>query len=47
MNIMIKIKYIIHCYILRDDDMISTYVNMLIAFVTPVMDVRDLFEDQV
>ena len=28
-------------YILWDDDMIHTYVNMCIAFVTRVMDVRD------
>ena len=28
-----------------DDDMIYTYVNMYIAFVTPVMDIRD--RDQV
>ena len=34
-------KYIIQQYILSDDDMIYTYVNIYIAFVTPVMDVRD------
>ena len=28
-------------YILNNDDMIYTYVNMYIAFVTPLMDVRD------
>ena len=28
-------------HILSDDDMIYTYVNMCIAFVTPLMDVRD------
>ena len=36
---------IIQCYILTDDDMIYTYVNMYMAFVTPDMDVRD--QDQV
>ena len=43
--IMTEIKYIIQRYTLSDDDMIYTYVNMYIAFVTPVMDVRD--RDQV
>ena len=38
-------KYIIEQYILSDDDMIYTYVNIYIVFVTPVMDVRD--RDQV
>ena len=28
-------------YILSDDDMIHTHVNMYIAFVTPDIDVRD------
>ena len=28
-------------YILSDDDMIYTYVNMCIAFVTPAIDVKD------
>ena len=28
-------------YIISDDDMIHTYVNMYITFLTPVMDVRD------
>ena len=27
--------------ILGDDDMIHTYVNMYIAFLTPAIDVRD------
>ena len=31
-------NYIIQHYILSDDDMIHTYVNMYIVFVTPVMD---------
>ena len=37
--------YIIQSFILSDDHTIYTYVNMYIAFVTPVMDVRD--RDQV
>ena len=36
-----EIKYIIQRYILSDDDMIYTHANMYIAFVTPVIDVRD------
>ena len=36
-----KPKYIIQHYVLTDDDMVHTYVNMYIALVTPVMDVRD------
>ena len=32
---------IIQCYILTNDDMIYTCVNMYMAFVTPDMDVRD------
>ena len=28
-------------YILSDDDMFHTYVNMYITFLTPIMDVRD------
>ena len=38
-------KYVIQCYILSDDAMIYTYVNMYIAFVTSFRDVRD--RDQV
>ena len=40
-----EIKYIIQRYIVSNNDMIYTHVNMYIAFVTPVMDVRD--RDQV
>ena len=36
-----EIKYIIQRYIVSNNDMIYTHVNMYIAFVTPVMDVRD------
>ena len=37
-----KIKYIIQRHILiSDNDMIYTYVNMYIGFVTPVLDVKD------
>ena len=36
-----EIKYIMQGYILSDDDLIYTYVNMYITFMTPVMDVRD------
>ena len=37
-----EIKYITQGYILSDDDLIYyTYVNMYIAFMTPVTDVRD------
>ena len=36
-----EIKYIIQRYILSDNDMIYTHANMYIAFVTPVIDVRD------
>ena len=36
-----EIKYIIQRYILSDDDMIYPHANMYIAFVTPVIDVRD------
>ena len=36
-----EIKYIMQGYILSDDVLIYTYVNMYIAFMTPVMDVRD------
>ena len=36
-----EIKYMIQRYILSDDDMIYTHANMYIAFVTPVIDVRD------
>ena len=36
--IITKIKYIIQCYILSNDDMIYTFVNIYIVFVTPVMD---------
>ena len=34
-----EIKYIIQRYIVSNND--YTHVNMYIAFVTPVMDVRD------
>ena len=38
-------QYIIQRDLLSNDDMIYTYVNMYITFVTPVMDVRN--SDQV